>query len=128
MGKPYELMNQTNCKSLDYDSTFSIMLANKENFVHESADLDQDEVVNQYQDKEQCKVLICTSQSRKMTQMFPLLKYKDSQSVLETMRLALKDSNTKTVPLMPSDKDESPLLESFYITRKSFGRFKDNYV
>ena len=44
------------------------------------------------------------------------------------MRLAVNDSNTKTVNLMPLDKDDSPLLESFYITKKSFGKYKDSYV
>ena len=76
MGKEYELMTETNCKSLDYDSTFAIMLANKDNFV-QSEEQDNDEVLEKYKDKEQCKVLICTSQSKKVTQMFPILKDKD---------------------------------------------------
>ena len=122
-------MTETNCKSLDFDSTFSIMLANKENFV-QSEEHDNDELLKnyKYKGKEQCKVLICTSQHRKTTQMFPLLKDKDDKRVLKSMRLALKDSNTKTITLTPSDKDDSPLLESFYITKKSFGKYKDNYV
>ena len=129
MGKEHELMTETNCKSLHFDSTFSIMLANKENFV-QSEEQDNDELLKnyKYKGKEQCKVLICTSQYRKTTQMFPLLKDKDNKRVLLSMRLALKASNTKTLTLTPSDKDDSPLLESFYITKKSFGKYKDNYV
>ena len=60
--------------------------------------------------------------------MFPLLKDKDDQKVIQKMRLAIKDLNMKTINLTPMDMDSSQLLETFYITKESFGKYKDNYV
>ena len=127
MGETYKLMEGANFASLDFDSTFSIMLANKDIFVA-SKDEKKDEVHEKYSGKEQCKVLICTSQANKVTQMFPLLKDKDDQKVIQRMRLAIEDLNMKTINLTPMDMDSSQLLETFYITKESFGKYKDNYV
>ena len=60
MGKFHQLLKSSDesCESLSGDSYFSIMLANKADY---EGDDDENEVKINYKDKEQCKVLVCTS-------------------------------------------------------------------
>ena len=105
------------------------MLANTATFENQDSKNEQNdycEVRQAYKDKDKCKVIVCSSQSRQSTQIFPLIK-EHTNKIIMNIRLAQAAKNTKKID-WHSLTDTSQLLNAFYITSSEFGNNMDNYV
>lgn len=131
MGCFHQLISSKESDSVEFDSYFDILQANRSAFEKETGtfeDEDQkDEVKQIFSEKELVIVLLISSKLGKSQSFYPLVKERGDDKVITGMRLIKNSDNMKEVKF-EDEVDETP-HHAFFITSEEFGEnYVDNFV